>query len=285
MARIRTIKPEFWSSPDTARATAVARLAYIGMWNWADDYGRGTVNVKELEGFIFPNDDLPTLSGGTSENFRHVLAEVAECFGVTFYAVRGRDYYVIPSWNDHQRTERSAKAKHPGPDEADGPATCINTESAENVGSSAATRRKVRGSPALEVGTGEQGNREQGTGNRDPRSRPGDSPEFARFWDAYPRKTNKGDARTAWAKAIKRATPAVIQDAVVAYANDPNLPADQTKIPHASTWLNGDRWEDGPQPAPHAGHGRPTATDRMRSAWELSQQLEAEEQHRLEIGS
>ncbi|EUA31270.1 bacteriophage gp78 domain protein [Mycobacterium xenopi 3993] len=41
MPRIRTIKPEFWDSPDTAAADLRTRLLYIAMWNWADDYGIG----------------------------------------------------------------------------------------------------------------------------------------------------------------------------------------------------------------------------------------------------
>lgn len=117
MPRIRTIKPEFWSSPDVARASAVARLAYIGMWNWADDYGRGTLNLKELEGFIFPNDDIKELSVGTSENFRRVVKEVVDTFGIIIYEVHGRTYYAIPTWADHQRTERKAKSKYPAPED------------------------------------------------------------------------------------------------------------------------------------------------------------------------
>ena len=43
------MKPEFWDSPDTAKAGPWARLLFIALWNWADDYGRGTANMKELE--------------------------------------------------------------------------------------------------------------------------------------------------------------------------------------------------------------------------------------------
>ena len=70
MARIRTIKPEFWDSPDTAKAGPWARLCFIALWNWADDYGRGTANLKELEGFIFPNDCIFTDRSGNTVQFR-----------------------------------------------------------------------------------------------------------------------------------------------------------------------------------------------------------------------
>ena len=124
MPRIRTIKPEFWSSPDTAQASPLARLTYIAMWNWADDYGRGTLNLKELEGFIFPNDNIEELTQtyentkqGSSEHFRRIVKEVIGSFGLTIYEVERRTYYEIPSWNEHQRTERKAKTKHPAPEQ------------------------------------------------------------------------------------------------------------------------------------------------------------------------
>lgn len=164
MPRIRTIKPEFWSSPDVAKASAVARLAYIGMWNWADDYGRGTLNLKELEGFIFPNDDIKKLSVGTSENFRRVVKEVVDTFGIIIYEVHGRTYYAIPTWADHQRTERKAKSKYPAPEDgenvsdqwSDGSSyTFLRTASevpTQGGGSSRKPEHRNRG-------TGEQGNR------------------------------------------------------------------------------------------------------------------------------
>src|SRR5699024_1034917 len=117
MARIRTIKPEFWDSPSTAKASPWARLLFIAMWNWADDHGRGTANLKELEGFAFPNDDQFTDCSGNTVHFHRIVAEVSECFGVVFYEVEGRPFYTIPTWDEHQRNERRARAsKYPGPD-------------------------------------------------------------------------------------------------------------------------------------------------------------------------
>ena len=76
MPRIRNLKPQFWDSPDTARADLACRLLYMAMWNWADDAGRGTANLKELEAFAFPNDDIQTLprrasAAGSSTKLAH----------------------------------------------------------------------------------------------------------------------------------------------------------------------------------------------------------------------
>ena len=146
MARIRTVKPEFWDSPDTAKAGPWARLLFIALWNWADDYGRGTANMKELEGFAFPNDDQFTDRSGNTVQFRELVAEVSECFGVLFYTVDGRPFYAIPSWEQHQRNERRAKqSKYPSPQVRDGVAE-IPCNDAELPNSSG-------------PGTGEEGNR------------------------------------------------------------------------------------------------------------------------------
>ena len=128
MPRIRNIKPEFWDSPSTARADLAVRLTFIALWNWADDSGHGTANLKELEAFCFPNDDvrdLPRRSSGASSrnsgavwpNFAEVLHEVSEAYGVIFYVVRGRNYYEIPSFKDHQAKHFRAQSKHPPADE------------------------------------------------------------------------------------------------------------------------------------------------------------------------
>lgn len=149
MARIRTIKPEFWDSPDTAKAGPWSRLLFIALWNWADDYGRGTANMKELEGFAFPNDSVFADRSGNTVQFRDIVAEVSDCFGVMFYEVSGRPYYAIPSWEEHQRNERRSKgSKYPSPEVRD-----LVAEIPCNVAED----------PNVSVtGTGEEGNRGRG---------------------------------------------------------------------------------------------------------------------------
>ena len=249
MPRIRTIKPEFWDSPSTARASAVARLAFIAMWNWADDHGRGTANMKELEGFIFPNDDISELSGGTSDNFRDVVAEVVECFGVVLYEVAGRPYYAIPSWDAHQRNERRAASKYPGPGDADTVLTrhdSADRDDARKFRDTAAEAPNTSG-----PGTGEQGNRgtgEQGNRHAQPqaaaRTPKRTLSRFPEFYAAWPKKKGKLAAEKAWPRAVRAAgSEQVIIDAAAAYAANPYRP-EREFIPYPATWLNRGGWED-----------------------------------------
>ena len=115
MARIRTIKPDFFRSPDTARVDFPVRIFYQALWCWADDFGVGETNLNGLLGFAFPDDDE-----FTAQDMRRFCAEVAQHYGVVFYAVRGRHYFAIPSWEKHQKLEkRTERRKNPPPDDPD----------------------------------------------------------------------------------------------------------------------------------------------------------------------
>lgn len=281
MARIRTIKPEFWSSPDTAKASPWARLLYIAMWNFADDWGRAEWNERALAAFAFPFDaESPTTaaeSPTTAAEFPRLVAEVCGCFGVVFYRDHhGRRYYAIPSWDAHQRAEKRAGARVPGPD-SDGlePDEAVYSLIRPSVGDSAASVGDSAASVGSSVpGTGEQGNR--GTGEHTPSTgapgrglavvespaapapagagpRPADDPDFDAFWTAYPRRVDKKPARKAWRAARRRAPADVITAAAAEYARQVQAAGTQPRfIKHPSTWLNADGWtetEHTPPPA------------------------------------
>lgn len=87
-------------------------------------------------------------------------------------------------------------------------------------------------------------------------------PLFAKFWAAYPRKTDKLKAAKAWAKL----TPdeLLLQRMLEAIATQKQseqwLRDGGQYIPHPTTWLNGRRWEDeiiagSPQPQPQKKSG------------------------------
>lgn len=72
-----------------------------------------------------------------------------------------------------------------------------------------------------------------------------EDPGFAVFWSAYPRKTARPEALTAWTRAVvaKRHDPGLITKAARAYAADPRRKPDYTC--HPATWLNQERYNDG----------------------------------------
>jgi len=68
--------------------------------------------------------------------------------------------------------------------------------------------------------------------------------DFERFWKVYPptRKRSPGDARKAFAKAIKICKPAVIIAAAAEFSLSPE--GLSSKCPGPAPWLNQERWAD-----------------------------------------
>ena len=69
---------------------------------------------------------------------------------------------------------------------------------------------------------------------------------FNDFWNAYPRKVAKLEARAAFVKAIQETPAEVIVAGAQRFADDPYR--HPTFTPHPATWLNQGRWADDPLP-------------------------------------
>ena len=69
MARIRTIKPEFWADEKMSPLSPLDRLVFLGLVSLADDAGRLLDNVRVIDAQLFPEtadsslESLRTLSG------------------------------------------------------------------------------------------------------------------------------------------------------------------------------------------------------------------------------
>lgn len=115
MARIRTIKPEFFTSETIAALSTEARLTFIGLWTAADDHGRAVDNPRILKGALWPLDDDVTPTDVSLHI--HSLAELGL---VERYEADGRRYLLICGWDEHQRMNRKSSPKHPAPPNSTG---------------------------------------------------------------------------------------------------------------------------------------------------------------------
>lgn len=66
---------------------------------------------------------------------------------------------------------------------------------------------------------------------------------FDTFWSLWPRKEGKANAQKAYEKALKKISELELLEKVGLYVNSPLRP-DIKFVPHAATWLNGERWND-----------------------------------------
>lgn len=72
---------------------------------------------------------------------------------------------------------------------------------------------------------------------------------FARFWEAYPKKKNKGQAERAWESLSRRGLSEQLMNAILSAIERAKTSADWQKdngqfIPYPATWLNAKGWED-----------------------------------------
>jgi hypothetical protein len=107
MARIRTIKPEFWTDSKIVRLSPTARLLFIGIWNFADDYGCVEADPFQLKLKVLPAepcDPDPLLDELHAAGLLVTLTNGTD----TFWQVRG--------WEKHQKIDRRSKPTYGDPD-------------------------------------------------------------------------------------------------------------------------------------------------------------------------
>jgi len=79
------------------------------------------------------------------------------------------------------------------------------------------------------------------------------SNKFDEFWDLYPRKVGKQDAKKAFERALRNASFEEIFEGLKRFVADPNRVL--TFTPHPATWLNQGRWGDDPIPPRNPSEG------------------------------
>ena len=102
MARIRTIKPEFWEDEKLAKLPVYARLLFIGTWNFADDNGALLANPVLMKSHIFPYEDIGI---STISEWIDMLVENGMLIRTTY---NGKDYLVIRKFLIHQKINRKS---------------------------------------------------------------------------------------------------------------------------------------------------------------------------------
>lgn len=109
VARIRTIKPEFWTDEILGSMSDRARLLYVSTWNHADDAGSFQANPALLRAQAWAY--RPDVAVADVEA---ALGELQSAGRINLYLVEGQQYGSVKHWN-HQRIERPSPARFPLP--------------------------------------------------------------------------------------------------------------------------------------------------------------------------
>lgn len=222
MARIRTIKPEFFTSEDIVSLSPLARLLYIALWCEADKEGRLVWKPLTFKLRYMPGDDC---------NIQALCKEILDRGLVKLY---GEGLAFIPSFSAHQHVNPRESASQL-PDHNEQP----------RVG----TRQPRVGTGAILELHPQVGREGKGKEGITPRVDDADGlpPGFANFWTTWPtndRKQAKGKCLDAWKKAHAERDAAL----VLAHVESLKLSDDWQKqggqfVPAPLVYLNGRRWE------------------------------------------
>jgi hypothetical protein len=143
MARIRTIKPEFWADEKLGHLPPIDRLVFLGLISLADDAGRLVDSVRQLDGLLFPY---------TSDSCEKSLETLARLSRVRRYSSdSGQRIIQIVEWARHQRVDKPAKHVLPGPPTQDVTDTALTESSRESPEDVARMSRESR-APTLDLG-------------------------------------------------------------------------------------------------------------------------------------
>ena len=231
MARIRTIKPEFFTSEDIVSLSPLARLLYQATWCEADKEGRLMWKPRTFKLRYFPADNC---------DIESMCDELVSAGLVVLY---GEGLAYIPKFGKHQHINpRESASILPSPDES----LCADTRPH-------ASRRVSTRQQASILDLHAQGGRE-GKGSNTPLPPAGGTPAapevpagFARFWESWPKSPRKGGKAKClgiWRKAKLEAET----ESIVAHVLAQRALPDWTKqggqfIPAPEVYLNGRRWD------------------------------------------
>lgn len=139
MARIRSIKPEFWSSEQVMECSTMARLLFIGLWNFCDDAGNHVDSERTIKAEVFPGDDI------ASTDVRRLLDELSSNGLIVYYTHENKGFLHVTGWH-HQKIDRPTM-KHP-----------------PYLGEESKTIRRTFDESSPPEGSGEEGSGEEGKG-------------------------------------------------------------------------------------------------------------------------
>jgi len=217
MARIRTVKPEFFTSESVISVSPLARLLFIGLWCEADREGLLKWKPKTLKIRYLPTDKV---------DIKKLCSELEEEEMILTYTVDGVDYCEIPGFKSHQVINNRETASTLPPRDFDASTT---RESGRKEGKEGKEGKGKEVSALQEVITD----------------------GFNHWWDLYPspRRINKTGCYDKWKSKCKGLDEDGIIELINLLSNDITKRAKEVEdikyMPTTEPYLNKERWNDG----------------------------------------
>lgn len=244
MPRIRSVKPEFWSSPQVAGCSIGARLLFIGMWNFCDDKGVHTADPLRLKMEVYPADPF------TLAEVEAMITELIIRGLIVEYSANGSLWWQVTGWR-HQKIDKPGHS--PFPQLSDGNIVRgLNGQVQSGINSPTIPRTFDEHSTTIRSGEERIGEeRKEGISPSSPPGGDGLKSAFDRFCAAYPsRNGSLGSRKAAEQKFLTLVKSGTDPEAIIAGAKRYAEWAERegnagTKfIAQHTTWLNQERWSE-----------------------------------------
>lgn len=115
MARIRSIKPEVRRSRTVTSWPRDVRLAWVYLWGYLDDEGRGIDDMRLVVAECFPLDR--DITEKKMNNWLDMMATTKtvedDIPPLCRYEVAGRHYFHATKWAKHQKINRPQESRIP----------------------------------------------------------------------------------------------------------------------------------------------------------------------------
>jgi len=238
MARIRYIKPEFFTDEDIAELPFEARLLFQGLWCYADREGRLEDRPKFLKISILPYDNIDI------EKLLDILANGKKKF-IIRYTVNNNNYIQIVNFTKHQKPHNTEK----------------DSEIPKYDNNNILSKTKIKTEIGMEKGT------IKGMGSvpqASPKLNNGGIPvkkqietklirEFEEFYATYPKHKAKKEGLKAWLK-VKPPLKECLEALKWQKVQEDWRKEGGKYIPLPASWIRGERWLD-EKPKPQQSGG------------------------------
>lgn len=189
----------------------------------ADDLGLLPRSPRTLKAMVVPMWDM------TVETFgNHVEAIVKQGLYNVYQHADGTEYLRVTKFGNHQTLKRDRK-----------PNTLLGNIESWDAAEALGFHTEDDGNPREEKRSKEKRSKQKGNSTETEKN-------FELFWDAYPNKTAKKKARQSWDKLNPTGELfASVMRGLEKAKKSPQWTKDAGQyIPHPTTWLNQERWND-----------------------------------------
>jgi hypothetical protein len=112
MARDRKLSSDFWTWEAIIDCAPMIRLLFLGLQNFADDFGVQPLRPRTIRMQVLPGDAID------NDQVRAMIEELVARGLVRVYSVEGQEYLAIVDWERLHRIGKRARRRYPAAPDA-----------------------------------------------------------------------------------------------------------------------------------------------------------------------